>query len=159
MKTFIIEDLKLKEAMDFLNGCKKKDKIQIYMYTDGGHCWEFDALTIRLNEMVDEGFNITLRAHYAASAGFNLLWNFKGKISIEPECDLCIHLVRMDLSVKGSVICSNDPTNRGRHVWYGKQAAEKYDFMTPEEQQNYEDGKDIYIDPDRTKAIFANRKK
>jgi hypothetical protein len=35
MKTFILEDIELKKAMDFLDECKKEDAIQIYIYSNG----------------------------------------------------------------------------------------------------------------------------
>jgi hypothetical protein len=151
-------DESLLKVMEFLDGLTPEDDVRIYMYSWGWAMWWHQAILARLNELIDSGHKITIHLLYAASAALILIWQFKGKIICEADAECIAHITAIDFwPVFGQTLRTNDPMDRIRHAWYGKEPQIQFSFMTPEEQKHYNEWGDVWINPERTRIIFHNR--
>jgi len=150
----------LTDIFEVLDGMTQaSDELHIYLESGGGKIASFMLLCNRLNEMIDQNFNITLHLEYVASAALILSWKFKWLVLCEEDAECIAHIAAIDFgSVYGNIIRHNDPIERLRREYYGKEPQVKFSFLTPDEQKEYEEGKDIWINPVRTRQIFHNRK-
>ena len=149
----------LKETIEFLDSLEKDKPAQIYINSWGGSCWLFETILKRLNEMVEEWYNITIRIIFIGSAWFDLAYFFKGKKILEEWADAVIHITATTIDMWGNTYRSNDSVERDRKKWRDKQPQNEYPFLTPKERKEYLSWKDIWISPDRMKDIFCQVKK
>lgn len=150
----------LNDIFEVLDGMTQdKDELHIYLYSGWGKVCPFMVLLDRLNEMIDQNYNITLHLQYAASAALIFVWKFKWLIVCEYDAECIAHIAAIDFGpVYGNIVRNNDPIDRIRMKYYASEEQVKFSFLTPEEQIEYEEGKDIWINPARTRQIFHNRK-
>lgn len=151
-------DESLMKVMDFLDWLTLDDDARIYLYSWGWAMWWHQTILARLNELIDSWHKITIHLIYAASAALILIWKFKGKIICEEDAECIAHITAIDFwSVYWTTIRTNDPIDRIRHAWYGKEPQVQFSFLTPEEQKHYNEWGDVWINPERTRIIFHNR--
>jgi len=159
MKTYYLytqdnNDTFFKEINEFLDWIELEDTAQIYINSGGGLCWLFYTVARRLNRMVKEWYDITLRIIFAWSAAFNLAYLFEWKIEIEDWADWLVHITSTEIPMWKDVYRSNDSFDRARKEWRDKQPQIDFRFLTKKEKKEYLNGKDIWISPERMTTIF-----
>lgn len=143
-----------RSMMSFLDSLELTDEAQIYINSGGGACWLYETILTRLNEMVEQGYKITLRIIFIGSMAFDTAYNFKGTKRLEDRADGIIHIEATEVHVWRNKIRENDNTERERIKWNDQKEQNMYPFLTEKEIEDYLDGRDIYINPDRMREIF-----
>lgn len=158
MKTYYLWEMSFKEINKFLDWLEKTDEAQIYINSGGGKCWEFQCVTDRLNRMVEQGYNISLRCVLAGSRAFHLFYHFKGKCFLEWDAEGIVHVdAREGSYFFDSGIAkerTSDVYDIGREEYDKAHPLFVYPFLTEEEVERYRKWRDIYLNPDRMKEIF-----
>jgi len=163
MKTFYIEDLDFEKTNKFLDEIELSWKTQIYINSGGGDCSEFNCIIDRLNSLVDQGYDISLRCMFAGSMAFNLLLEFKSKVYIEKDADGIVH--RTATGDSDIFFHNGEMRNRSFNpvtIWRdaynkGLETIYEYNFLTQKEREEYNNWMDIYISPPRMVGIFENK--
>lgn len=146
-----------RSMMTFLDGLELSDKAQIYINSGGGSCWLYEAFIRRLNDMIDEWYNITLRILFVGSMAFELAYQFRWPRIVENRADGVVHIEATEVHVWRNKIRENDNTERKRMEYNNSIEQVVYPFLTEQEQREYEDWKDIYLNYDRMKKIFDKK--
>ena len=159
MKTYIIDEIDIEKSHTFLDSLQKDEEAQVYIDSYGWITYKFISITDRMNRMVDEWYNICMRAICVGSSAFQMLWEFKWKKYMERGVYWIIHvsaceyhIFNVDNEVRVRV---NDSVSIAR-------AKENYNivdypFLTEDERKDYLNWRDIYIDESRMKNIFNSK--
>lgn len=106
-----------------------------------------------LNQYKDR---ITLKSIFMASAGFHIFHSFEWNKLILPECQWVVHHQATELHIfwKDRKIRNMDALVQWRYERSSICNNWNYDFLTKDEKDRMDDGKDIYLDYDRLVQIY-----
>lgn len=143
-----------RSMMSFLDSLTIEDEAQVYINSGGGACWLYETMLTRMNEMVEQGYKITLRIIFIGSMAFDVAFNFKGRRILEERSDGIIHIEATEVNMWRGKIRENDSTQIDRIKWNDSKEQNIYPFLTEEEKVLFLEWRDIYINPDRMREIF-----
>lgn len=163
MKTYYFnDDEDFVEINTFLDSIKKNDEAQIYINSWWWKVWMFQAISDRLNRMIDEWFKISIRCIFVASRAFRLFYDFKGKKILEYDAEWLAHV---DAMLDSHIFYVNWDRrireDNNLEIWrnktFEKQNPFIYPFFTEEEKELYLQWRNVYLSPERMEEIFANK--